>query len=303
MLQIGNKTVKSISKGNQDIVLIVRNSDDSVIYRIEPVASVVLSVDKTVLNYADNEYATLTAVVEDANGNRLPNRPVDFSVVGGDQIGSTQYTNQYGIATVTYQSKGIGDISIRASVGSILSETYAIEDCHFYNDLTTSASDSKFTIGSNATVTHDNKGMKIYCGVNGKGNESESNQVVLNESLPSGDWEVSFTFTDGNQYDMLTNIDGLNFDRTDSTGSTQILLWKITNHDWNTFYDPSIYISVAKNDVIKVQKQNNVFSIYVNDTLATTINYDSTYATAKFIMASCCGTRWTQSKNLKIKQL
>ena len=86
--------------------------------------------DKDILSYYDEEVATLSATLLE-NGVPVAKEYVEF-FNGSTSLGTAQ-TNANGVATKTYTSQGIGDIEVSASVGSISSETYTIEDCTYYN--------------------------------------------------------------------------------------------------------------------------------------------------------------------------
>ena len=93
-----------------------------------------LTTDKSILSYADNETCTLTA--------QLLKESVPFMVSGvtveffnGNISLGTALTNSNGIATKTYNSQGIGDLTVYASDGNIISGDILIEDCLYYSSL------------------------------------------------------------------------------------------------------------------------------------------------------------------------
>ena len=94
------------------------------------VDSVSLTGDKSILSYADSESATLSATVLDSNDDPMEGVTVTF--YNGSTSMGTADTNSSGIATKTYASVGAGDVTFKASAGSLFSETYVIEDCSYY---------------------------------------------------------------------------------------------------------------------------------------------------------------------------
>lgn len=94
-------------------------------------ASISLTADKSILSYYDSESATLSATVLDSSSNPLEGQTVEF-FKGSTSLGTAQ-TNSSGVATKSYSSAGSGDVSFTAGVGSLFSETYAIEDCIFFD--------------------------------------------------------------------------------------------------------------------------------------------------------------------------
>lgn len=95
------------------------------------VASVSLTSNKSILSYADSESATLSATVLDSDSEPLEGVSVEF-FKGSTSLGTAD-TNSSGVATKTYSSTGAGDLSFTAKVGSLVSETYVIEDCYYWN--------------------------------------------------------------------------------------------------------------------------------------------------------------------------
>lgn len=93
--------------------------------------SITLTGDKSILSYADSQSATLSATVTDADSQVMEGVTVEF-FKGSTSMG-TATTNSSGVATKTYSSAGVGDVSFTASVGSLVSETYSIEDCKYYS--------------------------------------------------------------------------------------------------------------------------------------------------------------------------
>jgi hypothetical protein len=80
----------------------------------------------------------------------------------------TGTTNSQGVASVSYSSKGMGDLYIHCEAlqGSLVSEIYSIEDCLLYRASMTSTSSlnvtlpQHFTISANVTRT---SGSNSYC--------------------------------------------------------------------------------------------------------------------------------------------
>ena len=110
-------------------------------------ASISLTSDKSILSYADSQSATLSATVLDADSGAIEGASVEF-FKGSTSLGTAD-TNSSGVATKTYASTGAGDLSFTASVGSLVSETYAIEDCYVYD----TSEHSRTQSGTSATST------------------------------------------------------------------------------------------------------------------------------------------------------
>jgi len=129
--------------------------DDEVIIPVveepEPVVtSVGLVGSKSVLSAYDSDTCILTATVLDEEDNPMEGESVVFKQDGTTL--ATKQTNSNGVASYTYSAAGSGDVSFTASVGSIVSETYSVEDCIFYHSdaisyTGTSTSDTVYSLG------------------------------------------------------------------------------------------------------------------------------------------------------------
>ena len=108
--------------------------------------------DKSILSAEDNEYATLTAqLTADDEPVAIGGETVTFEVrkVSDDSLVETLTavtTSTYGVATVSYLGKGVGDIYIQASCRTFLTKTYSIHDYWYYTS--TAPSRSSTHIGS-----------------------------------------------------------------------------------------------------------------------------------------------------------
>ena len=117
---------------------------------ITPVAptvkSITLTGDKSVLSAYDSDTVLLSATVKDQNGNAMQGQSVVFKQ--GSTTLATKSTNSNGVASYTYESAGAGDVSFTASVGSLVSGTYGIEDCIFYgvDEITSNTTSDNYKI-------------------------------------------------------------------------------------------------------------------------------------------------------------
>ena len=111
----------------EEIDLLLQNHQPST-----PVVSkILLTADKQVLSHYDNESCTLTATLLDSNGNGVSGEEIVFKANGG--LLGTVITGDNGVAQCTYQSTGVGDVTITAECMN-LTETYTLEDCNYYSE-------------------------------------------------------------------------------------------------------------------------------------------------------------------------
>ena len=144
--------------------------------------SIVVTADKNILSAADNEKATLYAQLK-KNGSNHSQAGVTITFYEGpDGQGSlgTAQTNSSGLATLTngYTSTGVGDVGITAGDGTLVSETYAIEDCTYYDPMTSDS--GKFTLsGGTATISYGDTGCTFT------GTQNTNIFYLYNGTLPT----------------------------------------------------------------------------------------------------------------------
>jgi hypothetical protein len=118
-----------------------------------------LTSDKDILSYYDGDSAVLSATVKDQNGEVMSGQSVVFKK--GSAVLATKTTDSVGVASYTYASQGVGDVTLTAECMN-LQETYSIQDCDYYADTTkisgwsnvsysgTSFKKSSYSIGSDS---------------------------------------------------------------------------------------------------------------------------------------------------------
>ena len=138
-------------------------------------ASISLTADKSILSYADSESATLSATVLDEDSQAVEGATVEF--FNGSTSMGTSTTNSSGVATKSYSSSGAGDLSFTASIGSLVSESFVIQDIYLYDELT-SEKHTWSKLGTNCSYSFSSNGLYV------KGT-SGGTYLKLDETLPS----------------------------------------------------------------------------------------------------------------------
>lgn len=107
-----------------------------------------LTSDKNILSFYDHEYCVLTATLLDSNGNGVSGEEIVFKANGG--LLGTVITGDNGVATVSYNGQGVGDVSITAECMNLV-QTYNLEDCIIANVNAsytgTSVNDTVYSLG------------------------------------------------------------------------------------------------------------------------------------------------------------
>ena len=144
--QLGNFTFHTVFEGTENFTNCTSNNVNITV--INASTSLVLEAGKSILSHYDNEYCVLTATLLGSNGNGVSGEEIVFKANGG--VLGTVITNGNGVAEYTYQSTGVGDVTITAE-GMALQGTCSIEDCILANVNAsytgTSTSDTVYSLG------------------------------------------------------------------------------------------------------------------------------------------------------------
>lgn len=125
--QLGNFTFHTVFEGTENFTNCTSNNVNITV--INAPTSLVLQADKSILSHYDNDNCTLTATLYDNNNTPMEGLSVVFKT--GDIVLATVTTNGSGVAVYTYNSQGVGDVTITAECVFLL-ETYELHDTYFY---------------------------------------------------------------------------------------------------------------------------------------------------------------------------
>ena len=125
--QLGNFNFHTVFEGTENFTNC--NSNNVNITVINAPTSLVLEADKSILSNYDNDNCVLTATVYGNDNTPMKGLRVVFKT--GDIVLATVTTNSGGVAEYTYNSQGVGDVTITAECIN-LTETYKLHDMYFY---------------------------------------------------------------------------------------------------------------------------------------------------------------------------
>ena len=191
----------------KDFEIIIRNQ--------QTYNSIVPSSDKQILSKADNDKATLYAQLmngqstDTTSGVTITFHRVDQNGTIIETIGTAQ-TDNNGKATLTngYTSQGIGDIYIKATDGSLLSETYELQDywqilpsitpkgfiteqCPYPAEITGQVAKNGAWGGTRIRGYNNNQQVILYCFLsNNSGNAGEGEKIRYNVSSSYQDFKI-----------------------------------------------------------------------------------------------------------------
>ena len=251
---------------------------------IDAGGTITLATNKSILSYADSESATLTATYSKGAGYNL----AVYNAVTGTKIGDMT-DNQDGTYSYTYNSSGVGDISMTATRGATESNSITIEDIKYYDPLTSNK--GHWTIPSGANVSFSNTGM--YCG------EGSWNDIYL---------EIPITKPCEITYDIVdwTGSNSYHLYLWDSTKANRLFHLYKTSSNYTVFdtypSDTSSFQgTIATGSTVKIKVYTDKLELYVNDTLKVTKTY--TISSPVIMSWLTASSRTTTYKNLKIKEV
>ena len=125
--QLGDFTFHTVFEGTENFTNC--NSSNVNVTVINAPTSLVLEADKSILSYYDNDNCVLTATLYDNDNTPMEGLSVVFK--NGDIVLDTITTNSGGVAEYTYNSQGVGDITITAERMNLV-QTYELHDIYFY---------------------------------------------------------------------------------------------------------------------------------------------------------------------------
>jgi len=244
-----------------------------------------LTSDKDILSHYDSDSAVLSATVKDQNGEVMSGQSVVFKK--GSVVLATKTTDSGGVASYTYASQGVGDVTLTVECMN-LQETYELEDCNFYS------SDGTKLQG---TYTTGNDGTYSYI-----------TNIQDNVQLPSMTFPSNFVFsmkhyaggTDswGNALWLIgsDSQNGLLIGAERSNTRLRIYNWSNGNasvqQTMNSSYSASTWYT------LEIECNNGVWTVKAN---GNTISYSKSFATS--IIKAYSEERYARLSEIKIKPL
>ena len=129
-LTAGQKIISATFEGDDEYN---RSSINKHITILDPTIELSLTSPTEVIEIGDT--TTITATL---TRNSLPyvNQEITYEIKAGSTIidSDSDFTNNAGQITISYTGTGAGDITITASLGASLQETFMVEDCILYRE-------------------------------------------------------------------------------------------------------------------------------------------------------------------------
>ena len=278
--QLGNFTFHTVFEGTENFTNCTSNNVNITV--INPPTSLVLEADKSILSYYDNDNCVLTATLYDNNNTPMEGLSVVFKK--GDIVLDTITTDSGGVATYTYNSQGVGDVTITAKCMN-LTEIYSIEDCSYYN-----TNEVSRTTTNGSTIYDNNLSMSL------SSNCEISYEIWSNNTNISG--EHRYFLLPLSQYNSGTTQPqyALYFDQK---GGNNGDFGKRENNSTVPFLE-NFSCTGSTYHIIKYVKNGTSVKMYVDDELKVTetISWIDNYSNYSLSMM-----RWTSKGTSKIRNV
>ena len=153
-----------------------------------PYSGISVSADNPILSYADSDSATITAQLVDSNDDPVAMSGVSIELYKDNVLWDTISTDSDGKVQKTYNSTGAGDIEFGATDGTLLIQTYTLEDCFRYDDASSDKSSSYSSANLNS-LTHSTDHYEAYRSI-GTDNARYYSPIYVDDTLPTN-YEIS----------------------------------------------------------------------------------------------------------------
>ena len=283
--QLGNFTFHTVFEGTENFTNC--NSNNVNITVINAPTSLVLQADKSILSHYDNDNCVLTATLYDNNNTPMEGLSVVFK--NGDIVLATITSDSSGVATYTYNSQGVGDVTITTECMN-LTKTLSIEDCSYYN-----TNEVSRTTTNGSTIYDNNLSMSLSlnCEISyeiwsDNGNPTGEHRYFI---LPLSQYNSGTTQPQNALYfDQMGGNNG-NFGKRENNSTVSLLKnFSCTGSTYHT---------------IKYVKNGTSVKMYVDDELKVTasISWIDNYSDYSLSMMRWSSKGTSKIRNVKFKPL
>ena len=250
-----------------------------------------ITADKDIIS--STEVATLTATLSD-NSTPVSGETLNYQIKHGNTVidSGMKTTDSNGEATISYTGSGVGDVDIVVEYGTLLQETFVVEDCLKYYQLTDNTHESAFTIPSGVVSSYSSDGWNISA--------TNYSMVKLTDKL-TNDCSVEFTLEDYNKLPSGDSVLVYQYSNGETMPNQEI----ITSGNTDNF--PLILGQRMNHDLIrgakyKIEYTSSTIKVYENNILLASASNTVGFPT-RFEWHMGSGGRYAVYKDLKVKAL
>ena len=283
--QLGNFTFHTVFEGTENFTNCTSNNVNITV--INAPTSLVLEADKSILSHYDNDNCTLTATLYGNDNTPMEGLSVVFK--NGDIVLATIPTDSGGVATYTYNSQGVGDVTITAECMN-LTKTLSIEDCSYYN-----TNEVSRTTTNGSTIYDNNLSMSLSpnCEISYEIWSDNTNTTGEHRYfiLPLSQYNSGTTQPQNALY--FDQVGGNNGNLGKRENNSTVPLLKNFNCTGSTYH------------TIKYVKNGTSVKMYVDDELkvTATISWIDNYSDYSLSMMRWSSKGTSKIRNVKFKQI
>lgn len=254
---------------------------DLCIYPLEDVYDITIT-GNDIIQTGDTD--TITAILSN-NGIPVTGETLTYEIKHGSTIidSGTDTTDSNGQITISYTGTGVGDVSVIVSYGSLLQETFVVQDCHYWND---GSSVTGLEIGTGVSCTSNGDYITITTDTSGE------KDVKIPVTL-TGNWEFETELADlGTTNDMTFKVgSGQQWGATSSSRDNVLINFGGTTQ----YFTKTINVG----SVLKITYNNGTMTAYWNNDQLTS---ETVTVSGKMGYYTNSG-RVQKIKNIKLKAL
>lgn len=302
-LTTGQKVITATFEGDDEYN---RSTINKHITILDPTIELSLTSPTPIIETGGTSVITATLT---RNGLPFVNQEISYEIKHGSTVidADSDFTNNSGQITISYTGTGAGDINIIASFGSYAQKTLAVQDCIFYDDMSTNKLSQYTTKIGSLTSTYNNGYIEITSSNN---NWNGLSPISINSA---NDWSMECEIESNSSLlnGVLLLIDSTNF--ISDTVYTNSYGYGSYDYPYSSskpflFTDSSVIYTAGDWYKFKLELKSNTLYYYLYDSngvllLSKTVTLPSRYQNNNLYFCPLVYGGTAQFKNVKIKAL
>lgn len=305
-LTTGQKVITATFEGDDEYN---RSTTTKHITMLETTIELSLTSPTPIIEVGNTSVITATLT---RNGLPFVNQEISYEIKHGSTLidSDSDFTNNAGQITISYTGTGAGDINIIASFGSYDEETFVVEDCTFYDDMSSNKLSEYTTKVGSVTSTYQSGYIQIqgttgFCGLAPNIELDSSNDWSMECEIKSNSNILNGVLLLKNNTDYISH---LIYNNTRSEGYASYNYPYTDESKW-LFKDASTKGTTNTWYKFKMELINDTLYYYIYDSNgdlynSKTVSLPSKYQnTNLYFVPTTDGSSTAQFRNIKIKAL
>lgn len=274
---------------------------------LEPTIELSLTSPTPIIEVGGTSVITATLT---KNGLPYVNQEIGYQIKHGSTIigADSDFTNNAGQITISYTGTGVGDVDIIVTFSALVQETFTVEDCKFYDDMSSNKLSEYTTKLGSITSTYQNGYIEIIGG-------NSWNALSPIEINSANDWSMECEIkTNSNLMNVVHLLkDSTNFISDALYISQTTYGYASYNYPYSSskpflFEDHTLKYTTNTWNKFKLELKSNTLYYYLYDSNGTllaskTVTLPSIYQNSNLYFCPGVYNGTAQFKNVKIKAL